>query len=49
VIQAIDTVVNLWTPEALARRGGPMRDFFVDKIGIEDSPSAATSWKTSSR
>ena len=35
-IQAIDTVVNLWTKEAVAHRGGPMREFFVDKIGIED-------------
>jgi predicted TIM-barrel fold metal-dependent hydrolase len=34
-IMAVDTVVNLWTPEALARRD-VLRDFFVDKIGIED-------------
>jgi predicted TIM-barrel fold metal-dependent hydrolase len=35
-IMAIDTVVNLWTPEAIAHRNGPMREFYVDKIGIED-------------
>ncbi len=35
-IMAIDTVVNLWTVEAVAHRSGPMREFFVEKIGIED-------------
>jgi predicted TIM-barrel fold metal-dependent hydrolase len=36
VIKAIDAVVNLWTPEAVQHRNGPMKEFFVDKIGIED-------------
>jgi len=35
-IMAIDTVVNLWTPEVLARRGELTREFFTDKIGILD-------------
>ena len=30
-IQAIDTVVNIWTPEALAHRPGWTDDFFVGK------------------
>ena len=34
-IQAIDTVVNLWTPETMADRE-VVKDFFVKKVRIED-------------
>jgi uncharacterized protein len=33
---AIDTVVNLWTTDVLKLRGDKTKNFFVNKIGIED-------------
>ena len=36
-IQAIDAVVNLWTPEAQAHRPASFRAFFVDKMGVDSA------------
>lgn len=36
-IRAIDAVVNLWTPEALAHRPGWGPGFFVGKMGIDQA------------
>lgn len=35
-IWAIDAVVNLWTPEAQAQRPPSFRQFFVDKMGVDN-------------
>lgn len=35
-IWAIDAVVNLWTPQAQAQRPASFREFFVDKMGVDD-------------
>jgi predicted TIM-barrel fold metal-dependent hydrolase len=37
--QAIDAVVNIWTPEALKHRPGWRDDFFVGKMGVEQHTS----------
>ena len=37
--QAIDAVVNIWTPEALQHRPGWRDDFFVGKMGVDQSTS----------
>lgn len=36
---AVDAVVNAWTPEALQHRPGWRDDFFVGKMGVEQSTS----------
>jgi predicted TIM-barrel fold metal-dependent hydrolase len=35
-VRAIDGVVNLMTPEVLAKRPKDRREFFVDKIGVDE-------------
>ena len=35
-IWAIDTVVNLWTPEAMSHRPASFREFFVNKMKVDD-------------
>ncbi len=40
--QAIDAVVNIWTPEALAHRPDWRDDFFVGKMGVDQETSAGT-------
>ncbi|MBM3504881.1 MAG: amidohydrolase [Alphaproteobacteria bacterium] len=35
-VRAIDTVVNIMTPEVLAKRPKDRREFFVDKIGVDE-------------
>jgi hypothetical protein len=37
--QAIDAVVNIWTPEALRHRPGWRDDFFVGKMGVDQTTS----------
>lgn len=41
--KAIDAVVNIWTPEALALRPGGGRSFFVDKMGMDEGLSGGLS------
>ncbi len=41
--QAIDAVVNIWTPEALAHRPHWRDDFFVGKMGVDQQTSDGTS------
>lgn len=40
--QAIDAVVNIWTPEALAYRPDWRDDFFVGKMGVDRQTSDGT-------
>ena len=40
---AIDAVVNIWTPEALAHRPDWRDDFFVGKMGVDQQTSEGTS------
>ena len=35
--QAIDAVVNIWTPDALKHRPGWRDDFFVGKMGVDQT------------
>ena len=37
--RAVDAVVNIWTPEALKHRPDWRDDFFVGKMGVEQSTS----------
>jgi predicted TIM-barrel fold metal-dependent hydrolase len=36
-ILAIDAVVNLWTPQAMAHRPASFRQFFVGKMGVDNA------------
>ena len=39
----IDTVVNIWTPEALKHRPDWRTDFFVGKLGVDKNTSDGVS------
>lgn len=44
-VKAIDTVVNLWTEEAMKYRSKTNQSFFVDKIGISNQTYSGISLK----